>query len=74
MKSGDCHNNTESFTVLRNAPESIDETQSFTIENYLMSVYFPSGHKYSNINAARVKGFSILLIQIYVLQLFLELV
>ena len=40
MKSGDCHNITETFTVLSNATKSIDETQIVSIENYLMPVFF----------------------------------
>ena len=56
-KKWDCHNITETFTVLSNPPESIDETQIASIENYLMSAHCPSGHKYLNINEARIKRF-----------------
>ena len=43
--------------ILSNAHESIDEAQIASIENYLTTVYFPSDHKYQNINEARVKYF-----------------
>ena len=59
MKNGGCHNVTETFTVLSYAPELIDETQIVSIKNYLMSVYFASGHKYSNIDEADVSFFKL---------------
>ena len=74
MKSGDCHNITETFTVLSNAPESIDMTQIVPIKNYLMSVYFSSGYKHSSINESKVCPSHLIQIYIPVLQLFLELV
>ena len=74
MKSGDCHNITETFTVLSNAPESIDMTQIVPVENYLTSVYFSSGYKYSNINESKVYLSHLIQIYVPVLQLFLKLV
>ena len=59
MKNGGCHNVTETFTVLSYAPELIDETHIVSIKNYLMSVYFASGHKYSNMDEADVSFFKL---------------
>ena len=59
MKSGGCHNITETFTVLSNAPKLNDETQIASIKNHLILVYFASCHKYSNIDEADVSFFKL---------------